>query len=385
MSHATRINLLHIVLEMDVGGLQRLIADTTLAMDRERFNVEVVCLDELGVFAEQLRAQGIRVTLLRRKDQHLLRYPLRLARFMREHGTHVAHMHPGSFIFGVLAAKLARVPASIYTEHGRNSTEDPKRLREDRVSGLLVDRIIAVSHELEQYLAASVHMPARKISTVLNGIPVERFGGGARPAGLLAEFGLAADTPIVGTVARLDAIKDQLTMLHAFALMRERVPRAQLLLVGDGPMRVELEAAIARLGLTGAVTITGQRRDIPDLLRLFDVFLLSSQREGTSISLLEAMASGVAPVVTKVGGNPAVVRDGIDGLLVPAADPAALAEAAASLLLDPAKRQRLADSAKARVRETFSMDAMVRAYVRIYDEALLSKRRSRHLVPAVAR
>lgn len=375
-----KINLLHVVLEMGIGGLQRLITDTTLAMDRNRFNIEVVCLDELGCFADVLQANGIPVTLLRRHDRHLVLYPIRLARFMRQRKIDVVHMHPGSFIFGILAAVLARVPVTVYTEHGRAVPEHPLRILEDRVSGVFVDRIIAVSKELEIYLAEAIKLPPQKICTVINGIKVTEFVRRPKDPNLLLEFGISPDTKILGTVARLDPIKDQVTMIEALQFVREKVPNVHLLLVGDGPARSELEALAQAKGLEKNVTVTGQRNDVPKLINLFDLFLLSSLREGTSISLLEAMSSGVAPVVTNVGGNPAIVNHGVDGLLVPSREPQALAEAIVELLINDTKRNVLADAAAAKVREQFSIETMVRQYVQIYSEHLAKKRRSRHLV-----
>jgi len=375
-----RINVLHVVLEMGIGGLQRLITDTALTMDRERFNVEVVCLDELGCFADVLRSHGFTVTLLRRKDAHLAKLPLRLARFMRERRIDVAHMHPGTLIFGALAAKLARVPAAVYTEHGRGLPEPRVRLLEDRVSGVLIDSIIAVSADLESYLSRVVRMPRRKITTVMNGIRLTDFSGPSDRQSVLASLGLPVDAKVVGTVARLDGVKDQLTMLRAFAQVWRSEERARLLLVGDGPMRAELESFIQEEGLAGAVVITGQRNDVPALIGAMDVFVLSSLSEGTSISLLEAMASGVAPVVTRVGGNPAIVHHDENGLLVEPRDPAGLAAALLTLLHDDDRRGQLAANAAKHVRSRYGIETMVNRYADIYDRILTHKRGSRHLV-----
>lgn len=377
---SNKINLLHVVLEMGIGGLQRLITDTTLAMDREKFNIEVVCLDELGCFAEVLQSNGIKVTLLRRHDRHLALYPFRLARFMRQRKVHVVHMHPGSFIFGILAAVLARVPVTVYTEHGRGVPEHPLRIKEDRVSGVFVDRIIAVSKELELYLADTIKLPAHKICTVINGIKVSEFTQRPKDPRLLAEFGIAPEAKVLGTVARLDPVKDQATMIGALKKVRESIPNVHLLLVGDGPERGALEDVAKANGLEKNVTITGQRNDVPKMINLFDLFLLSSLREGTSISLLEAMSSGVAPVVTNVGGNPAIVTDGVDGLLVESRNPEAMGNAITGLLLDDEKRKALAIAAAMKVRQQYSIENMVRQYVKIYVEHLGKKWRSRHLV-----
>lgn len=379
----TRLTLVHVVLEMGIGGLQRLITDTTLAMDPRQFTVEVICLDELGCFADMLRARGIRVTLLSRKEGRLALFPWRLARLLRERRADVVHMHPGTLIFGAIAARLAGVAAAVYTEHGRALPESRMRLFEDRVSGVLIDRIIAVSADLADYLARVVRLPRRKIVLVTNGIPVDSFARGDASVRLRAELGLPAGVPVLGTVARLDAVKDQRTMLEAFALLRLRHPDARLLMVGEGPMRPELESYIAAEDLGGAVLMTGQRNDIPALVSLMDVFILSSLSEGTSISLLEAMASGVTPVVTRVGGNPAVVTHGVDGLLVEPRDAPGLAEALGDLVTDARRRRTLGDAARAKVRASYGIETMVSRYVQIYREILGRKRRRRSPAPAL--
>jgi glycosyltransferase involved in cell wall biosynthesis len=161
--------------------------------------------------------------------------------------------------------------------------------------------------------------------------------------------------------------------LRAFAAARSAVKRAALVLVGDGPERPGLEAIAAELGVADAVRFAGARSDVPRLLRLFDVFALSSQTEGISVALLEAMAAGLPAVATAVGGNPEVVVEGETGRLVPAGDPARLGEALASLLADPDRRQAWGQAGRARVMEKFTLDRMVRDYEAIY-ESLAGRR-----------
>ncbi len=378
--NAGRINLVHVVLEMGIGGLQRLITDMSLAMDRDKFNIEVICLDELGCFAEVLQGHGIPVTLLRRRDRHLALYPFRLARLFRKRNVHIAHMHPGTLIFGVLAAQISGRPVTVYTEHGRGVPEMPMRLVEDRVSGVLMDQVIAVSRELEVYMAEVVKIPARKICTVINGICTDEFIPRPKSTELLAEFNISPQSPVLGTVARIDKVKDQITMIKAAKIVRQSFPNARLLIVGDGTDRQEVESFIDEQGLRESVTITGQRNDVTAMLNLFDIFLLSSLREGTSISLLEAMSSGVAPIVTNVGGNPAIVADGVDGLLVEPKNPEQLAAAISGLLRDAERRRLYAGRAVTKVREHFSIAAMTRQYVEIYARHLGKRRKFRRLV-----
>ncbi len=376
---------MHCVLELGIGGLQRLISEMTMAMDRDVFDVEVCCYDGLGCFADSMRAQGIPVTLLQKNQKRFDPfYPFRLAAYMRKRKPDIVQMHSGSWVFGVIAARLARVPVTVYTDHGRALVEEKVRLVEDRISAVLGDQIIAVSKELEVYLAEVVKLPPKKIRTVINGLPTKTFAPRPKSSALLAEFNIPADCAVLGTVARLDGVKDQLSMIRAFELVHQQQPNSRLIIVGDGPLRASLTDYITAHKLEGRVIITGERRDVPALLNLFDLFLLSSLSEGTSVSVLEAMSSGVTPIVTNVGGNPSIVKHSIDGIVVEPADPAAMANAALALLENADLRRTMAGRAVAKVREEYSIDTMVRKYVDIYIEHLARKRRSRHLVRDMA-
>ena len=360
-----------------MGGLQRWVADTASVMHGDQFNIEVVCLNSLGFFAEQLIERGVKVTLLQKNQSHFdAIYPFRLAGYLRGHNVDVLHVHTGAFLFGATAAAISRGPVSVYTEHGRFKTRSLLPQIEDRISGRFIDRIVAVSKELEHYLVQDVRLPAHKIQTVLNGIETRRLAYRPKPIRLLDEFGLSQSTRILGTVARLDEVKDQFSMLKAFQMVREKYPDSRLFLVGDGPMRHLLSDYIERSGLSSFVTITGYRQDIPDILNLFDVFLLSSLSEGTSISLLEAMASGVPPVVTRVGGNVSIVDDRVDGLLVEPRAVREMSDAIVQLLLDDSKRRLFGERAMEKVRETFSLDRMVEIYTGIYFDLLRGKGRA---------
>jgi sugar transferase (PEP-CTERM/EpsH1 system associated) len=372
-----KINVLHLVLDMRFGGLQRWVTDTAAMMHGEEFHVEVACLNDLGFFAEKLAERGITVTLLQKNQEHFdALCPFRLAKFLRKRDIDVLHVHTGAFLFGAAAAAISRVPVSVYTEHGRFKTRTLVPQLEDRISGWLIDRVIAVSKELERYLVRDVGLPAHKIQTVINGIETKRFAHRPKPVRLLDEFGLSRSTRILGTVARLDEVKDQASMLTAFRAVREKFPDSRLFLVGDGPMRRALSEFIEGNGLAGFVTITGYRSDIPEFLNLFDVFLLSSLSEGTSISLLEAMASGVPPVVTRVGGNVFIVEDRVDGVLVGPGAPAEMSDAIVQLLADDSKRRQIGDRAMQKARESFGLERMAETYAGIYLDLLRGKGRN---------
>ena len=373
---SAKIKLTHLVLDMDLGGLQRLITQMTLAMDHDLFDVEVVCINREGCFADQLRDKGFTVTLLQKSQKRAdLWYPVRLARYLRQRKTDILQMHTGVFIFGALAGKLAFTPATVYTEHGRSVVDNPVRQVEDRIAVKLVDRLVPVSDNLKDVLVERIKAPRHKLTTIINGISTDLFSHRPRPRALMEEFSIPDKCRVIGTVARLDAIKDQLSMIKAFENVTKRFNNCRLIMVGDGPMRDELEEYISARGLQQQVIITGPRSDVPEFLNLFDLFVLSSLSEGTSISLLESMASGLPAVVTRVGGNPAIVEHETDGLVVEPSDPAALADAILRLLSDENLLRTFSERSAAKVRRDFSIERMTENYCHLYLEILHSKKR----------
>jgi glycosyltransferase involved in cell wall biosynthesis len=186
-------------------------------------------------------------------------------------------------------------------------------------------------------------------------------------------LGYRASDIVFGFVGRLVPIKDPTTLIRAFAQVLPRVPRARLMLVGDGELRPELERLVASLGLAPAVAFLGWRSDLCSVHATLDVLTLSSLSEGTPLALIEAMAAGRATIATSAGGTPDVVADGITGLLVPARDPAALAEAMIRLAGDPALRSRMGIAGRARSLE-YRLDRLVADVERLYRRGLDRKR-----------
>jgi len=374
MKYGKKINLMHIVLSLVIGGLERLVVESSLRLDPDRFNVEVCCLDELGHFSEYLMNRGINVTLLQRNQhRHDFFYPIRLMSLLRARNIHVMQMHSGTFFLASQGGFLARTPAMVYTDHGRPLFEKKIHMIEDRISSWFAHKIIAVSHELEQHLVEVVKLPAKKTTTIINGINTKVFATHPSPETLANELGIPQDHQVVGTVARLEKIKDQLTMIDAFKMVHDQIPKSILLFVGDGPERTRLQASVEKNKLTGSVIFTGGRKDVPELLNLFDIFVLTSLSEGTSISLLEAMASGVPAVVTDVGGNPSIVDDMVNGIIVKTKKIRQIAEAILSLLSNHDQRRQFGLKATNKVRDHFSIDRMVEQYTSIYMELLTRK------------
>lgn len=367
-----RIRVLHVVQNLNYGGLERLIAELFRGANSARFDMHVLALEYLGRFSKELPAAA-GVHLAPRMSRWSLLWPRALVRTIRRVGPDVVHTHSGVWYKASLAARMAQVPVLLHTEHGRPY---PERVHNRVIDGLAArrtDAVVAVSNALAERLARSLKIDPSRIRVLHNGVDTETFRPGRGDTVLRGVAGIPAGSPVLGSVGRLEPVKAYDVMIGAFAELRDRrrdPHPAHLVLVGDGSAREALERIVEARELGDAVHLVGWRDDIPDLLSGFTVFSLSSRSEGTSVSLLEAMAAGVCPVVTDVGGNSAVLGPGLRHRLVPPGDPGALASAWMTALDDPSRRRRDGRTARARVQDRYSLESMIARYQELYSETV---------------
>lgn len=352
------------------GGMETMAAALARALARRGHRVGVTCLETEGDLAEGLRQTGIPVSLIPCPGTTPL---LRPHPGLREHfaaqALDVVHAHNGVWAKSALAARAAGVPAVIHTAHGFSFGEpwfeDPLRWW----AGLRTDRVAAVSAPLREHLIHKTRIPASRVVTIINGIDTTRFAPYGRTGVLREALGIGPDIPLIGCVARLDPVKNPGLLIDAMALLAPHLPDARLVFVGDGPLRPFLQERVQALGLGGRVLFAGTFADTAVVYRDLDAFVLPSVSEGTSISVLEAMASGTPVVATAVGGTPELLDGGACGALVPSGDARALSDALRRLLADPVERGRMARAARERVLAQFSHADMVRSYERLYRQA----------------
>jgi len=296
---------------------------------------------------------------------------LRLTRFLRRQRVDVLHTHlfePS--VIGLLAGRLAGTPLRLMTRHYSDyHTRIHKRwhVRLDRLCTAICHEVIAVSRHTAEHLVKVEGAPPRKVQVILNGIDFERAtpSEGAR-ARVREELGVG-EADLVLMVARLHPEKGHEYLFQALPEMRRRAHRPfRVLLAGAGPFESAYRARVQELGCGDLVRFLGFRTDIPDLMSAADILVLPSMAEAFGLVLAEALYVGVPVVATRVGGIPEIVADGVDGLLVPSADAAALAGAIIALLNDPAKRAALAGRGRTKVEQEFSFERMVRAYEDLY-------------------
>jgi len=357
----------HVVRSLEVGGLENGVVNVANAGASDIRHV-IVCLRRVGALRARL-AVNVDLVSLDRGEGHDVMGFVRLVRLLRRLGPVIVHSRNWTAFDAIPAARLAGVPLIVHGEHGRDIVDpegrNHRRNRLRRLFAPLVDRMVTVSDDLRRWLVDRVRIPTRKVMTIHNGVDVRRFRPG-EPTAARAALGLPIDSLVVGTVGRLDPVKGQADLLRAFSRVRGHNRRAILVVVGDGPCRDELIALSASLGLAGHVHLLGERHDIPRILQALDTFVLPSIAEGISNTLLEAMASGLPVVATRVGGNPELVDDGVSGILVPPRDQEALAEAVGAYLRDPGLRALHGASARQRTVACFSLERMTSSYLALY-------------------
>ena len=360
------MRIVHVVFSLKMGGQERLILNLSRALHGRGHHVSVVCLTEGGELRSEFGPVDV-IDVPRHGGFEPTLY-LKLARVFARARPDVVHTHnPGPLMYGVPAARAALVRRVVHTKHGANAVYTTRSLALARVAARMVTAFVPVSEETAAVARRLERVPERVLRVIPNGIPLAQFGKSAETrARVRAELGIPNDAFLVGTVGRLVVEKDYPLLVRAMApLLGER---RRLLIVGEGPERGAIEAAIAASVPEGArryVTLAGERRDVPSVLAALDLFALSSRTEGLPLVLPEAMASGLPVVATAVGGIPGIVPASV-GVLVPAGDEAALRGALDTLASDELKRRRLGDAAHVYAHSRFSIEEMTTAYERLY-------------------
>lgn len=371
------------VMESTEGGTRRHLMDIVTHLPVGRFQVSVACSTRrdphfLGDI-RRMTAMGVRVhEVPMRRDIRpigdLIAF-LRLWRIMRRGGFDVVHTHSAKAGFlGRLAGRLARVPRVIHTPHTFPFEMDVGRLsrffylRLERLAGRSCDRIVCVSPS-QRALARSVADPDLVV-LIENGIPPPPPPEASERTQRRRELGLNPDIPVAAVIGRFTLQKGHDVFIEAARQVAERLPSTRFVLVGDGELRTHLENLILAAGMKERFLLTGAREDAGNLLAAFDVVVLPSLWEGLPYTLLEAMAAGRGVVATRVGGMPDVIENGVDGLLVPPKDPAALAEAMATLLDNEKLRSKMGAHARRTVLNRYDIRETMSRLAALYEGML---------------
>jgi sugar transferase (PEP-CTERM/EpsH1 system associated) len=371
--------ILHLVHRFAIGGLENGIVNLINFLPPERYRHAIVSLTDYTDFRQRIRRADVPVLALHKSEGHDLGVYWRFWRILLKLRPTILHTRNlPTLEFAVLAA-LARVRGRVHGEHGRDVYDidglSAKYRMLRRLAKPFVHQYITVSDELAHWLTTTIGIPSSQVLHIYNGVEVQRFTPRIGGRGSLGPPGFATPNSfIIGTVGRMQTVKNQVLLVRAFlrllsleATLRERV---RLVVVGDGPLREECLRILHEGGAANLAWLPGEREDIPDLLRSFDVFVLPSLAEGISNTILEAMASGVAVVATCVGGNAELVLEEKTGTLVPPEDVDAMARVLATYVDNPEQARIHGSVGRARIVSQFSMQTMIEKYGAVYDSLL---------------
>jgi glycosyltransferase involved in cell wall biosynthesis len=353
------LRVAHVALQLEMGGMERLLVEFARHHDRRLVDPLVISLGERGPIADEIEACGTRVLHCGMSAGLRPRAILRIATLLREEGVELVHTHNTKpLLYAGPAARIAGVRTVVHTRHGQRHGAPARQTLLFRLAARCADRLVCVSADaVARSRAEGVAGAALRV--IPNGVDCCRF---------VAERS-SPEGPFL-FVGRLSPEKDIATLIEAMAILRRDEPSASLLIAGGGPCAEEIAALIRVRGLADRVRMLGPVRDIAGLHRGSSCFVLPSRTEGMPLTVIEAMASGLPVVATRVGGVPELVEDGVTGTLVAAGDAPALATALRRMRLSPADASAMGARAAQRARERFDARVMVGAYEALYAECV---------------
>ncbi|MCK9686365.1 TIGR03088 family PEP-CTERM/XrtA system glycosyltransferase [Scleromatobacter humisilvae] len=379
MTTDTRPLILHVIHHLVTGGMENGLVSLINRMPSTSYRHAIVCIEDYSDFRNRLTRPDTEVMAMRRSQIGTWRLRYQLFRTFRRLKPAIVHSRNKSGLDALLPARLAGVKHCVHGEHGWDVHDLDGRSRKEQVlrklHAPLVERYVTVSRSLRDYLVERVGIRPERITTICNGVDTDKFHPAERkPMALLPASLQGEGRVVIGTVGRLQPVKDQQALLRAFAeLVGEGGPgaaSARLLIVGNGPLREALERQAQALGIAHLTTFAGDRSDVAQLLQCMDVFVLPSLAEGISNTVLEAMATGLPVLATRVGGNVELVQDGGNGALFDVGDVAALKRLLAAYLADPDTRRRHGERSRELAVESFSLKAMVDGYRGAYERLM---------------
>ncbi len=371
-----KIRLLKLVTNFKIGGTERQVANVALRLDSSRFELHLGSLRRHGELLKDLEALDVpqpEFQIGKFYDGKTFLQAARFARYIRRNLIQVVHSYGFySNVFAVPAARMAGRCVVVASIRDTGEVITPMQRRVQKAVCRMADCVLVNAEAIRRTLIEQGYRP-ETIFVIRNGIMLSRFAAKQNGHLLRSQLGLPASAQLVAVSSRLNRMKGIEYFLDAAAILAPKFPDVAFLVVGDGDIRQELEEHARRVGVGRRVIFTGFRSDVPELLSEVAVSVLPSLSEGLSNSLLESMAAGVPVVATRVGGNPEVIEDGVTGWLVPARDPASMAEAIGRLLEDREQACRFGQNGRRRVAELFSIERAVQETERLYSRLVEAK------------
>ncbi len=375
--------VVHVIYRLDFGGLETLLAECINRMPTEKYRHAIICLTDYTEFSKKITQPGVEIFALHKAPGLGLGTHVKLWQLLRLLRPAILHTYNLSAIEYTFTATLAGVPIRIHAEHGRDAGDpEGKNKKHNLLRRLLVpfiDCYIPVSSDLQRWLRNVVGIPDAKNLLINNGVDTERFQPASNPT-VIPELHCTQPTFIIGSVGRIQDVKNHRCLIDAFIQLRQLLAstplQLRLVIVGDGPLLPSIKEQVNAAGIADSVWLPGARTDIADLMHSFSVFALPSIAEGTPVTILEAMACGLPIVATRVGGIPEIVSHEVNGMLVPPSDTDALALALAAYCQHPKRAAQHGKAGREMVVQKNSMAAMLAGYIKLYDTLCATKTNS---------
>jgi glycosyltransferase involved in cell wall biosynthesis len=363
-----RLKLMQITHDLAIGGLQQVVVNICKNIDREKFDVSVLCLRDLGEFTPDVEALGIKVILLpsKKNGTDYLAF-LKVAEILKEEQVEVIHTHNTQpFVDGTIGAVLAGVKTIIHTDHARHFPDKRRYMFAEWLMSHFAYKVVGVSDHTSRNLIHYEHISSSKIQIIFNGIDKKVYDISIDKDKKIQSLNINVKGPIIGLGVRLAHQKGITYLLKAMPKLLKHFPELALVVAGQGELAEELKAEAVSLGIDNHVYWIGPRLDMPEILKIFDLYVLPSLFEGMPMVLLESMAAGCPVIATDVGGNGNVIDHGRNGSLVPPKDPQMFGDEIIRVLSSPDLMKQYTSNAMTDFDTKFSSTKMVRKYEALY-------------------
>lgn len=354
-----------------MGGAEVLAKDMCLSF-KDEFNISVICLDEPGLWAQEIRDAGIPLYTLWRDEGIDYRIIWELANFAKKNNIILFHAHQTTPWFYTAFSRLFNKNTRVlFEEHGRFYPEvfNWKKYYINKFFALpLTEKVVAVSKDVKKRIVRYEGVPPKKVQVIYNGKKVFPPPSKKLKESFRKQLGIKKTDFLCGMVGRFDPIKNIPMFLKGISNARKRNPSIKGVIIGDGPLLNEMKTMVEKLGLKDSVVLPGYRSNADKLIYCFDLFVMTSFSEGTSMALLEAMSAGIPQVVTAVGGNKEVVKDGETGWLIPSNDSDFLAKVIVEASFDKNRLKKMGELSKKRFLKHFTFEKMLNEYRKLYNQ-----------------
>lgn len=372
----------HVLFRLGTGGLENGVVNLINTMPDEKYRHAVICMTDFTDFRNRIKKDGVQVYCLNKKPGNDFAVYFRLWKLLREIKPDILHTRNLSALEAQFSGLLAGIKHRVHGEHGRDIDDvdgtNPRYVLLRRLFQPAIQRYIPMSKDLETWLVKQIKVPTKKITQIYNGVDLNRFKiGNDKPLDLLPPGFRSPEMILIGTVGRLDPVKDQITLVQAFIHFVKTYPavrnKVRLVIVGGGSQLPKLRELSTEADVEDLIWFAGERNDVAEIMQTLDLFVLPSINEGISNTILEAMATELPVIATNVGGNPELVIDNKTGYLVEKQNSLAMAEAFKKYLDNPDLLVGHGKAGRTRCESMFSLKRMIIDYMNVYDNLLEDK------------